>query len=265
MAKVPEVTKPNAHAVKIPDFLQEASKQYEGKGVSTLAEDNIVPLVRILQALSPACNKRSPDYVPGAEPGHVLLKNASNPVINGEEGFIFQPCYFSKGWTEWVPRDNGGGFAGMHAELPGTAKELTDAKTGRKSYAMPNGNELVEQRSHVGFVIMPDGQALPYVIPFTSSGHTISRGWMGKMGAKMLPNGGKAPSWACLYQLTTKERSNAAGTWFIFSIEDAGWVSDVTAFNRGAALYESFAAGDKTIEAPENPDDGKRSEEDAAM
>lgn len=219
-----------------------------GKGVSTAQEDNLVPLIYVLQALSPQVNKRNPSYIEGAEPGSILLRNAPRPVVDGEEGVLFQPCYFSKDWVEWVPRDSGGGFVGRHAELPSEAKKTADPKNPNKvKYVLPNGNELIETRYHVGFALV-DGAALPYVIPMTSSGHTISKQWMVLMNGKQ-HNGKPLPSFAGLYRLRTKERSNTAGTWFTFDVSDAGFVHSREDYERGKALYMAFASGEKVMEA----------------
>lgn len=232
-----------------PAFLATKVAADAGKGVSTLAEDNIVPLVRVLQALSPQCNKRDPDYVEGAEAGSIWLRNSGLPAISGETGFLFQPCFFSKAVLEWVSRDGGGGLVAQHAERPESAREVDDPKNAnRKRWVMPNGNELQETRNHVGYVLLPDGSAHPYVIPFSGTGHTVSRQWMVLLNQKQI-NGNKAPGFASLYRLTTKERHNAKGTWFVFAVADAGWVTTPEEYERGSALYDSFAKGEKSIEA----------------
>lgn len=220
-----------------------------GKGVSSLQEDNLVPLIYILQAQSPQVNKRSPDFIPGAEAGAIWLRNTTAPIVPGETGILFQPCYFSKDWVEWVPRDNGGGFVGRHERCPSDAKKITDPQNpNRVQFICQNGNEVKETRNHIGLVLL-DGEALPYVIPMTSSGHTVSRQWMFMMNAKHT-SAGRAPSWACIYRLKTKERSNASGTWFTWDVTDAGWVQTEAEYLRGKELNAAFASGAKAVESP---------------
>jgi len=233
----------------VPSFLQERISADAGKGVSNLAEDNLVPLIYVLQAQSPQCNKRSPEYVQDAEAGSIWLRNSGLAAVNGEEGVIFQPCYFSKDWVEWVPRTAGGGYVGRHDDRPSEAVEKPDPQNPNKTnWTLPNGNTVVETRYHVGYVIQEDGSAFPYVIPMSSSGHTVSRGWMFLMNGKQM-GGARAPSWACLYRLKTKERTNAAGTWFTWDVTDAGWVQTEAEYNRGADLNEAFASGSKKMDA----------------
>jgi hypothetical protein len=243
-AKALTVVKPEESA--LPAELFDMAAQDAGKGVSTAQEDNMVPLVYVLQALSPQCNKRNGAYIEGAEPGAILLKNAPKPIVNGEEGMTFQPCAFFKRWVEWVPRESGGGIVASHVDMPSDAKKVTDAKNPTKvKFVRPNGNELIETRYHAGFAHTDSGP-LPYVIPFTSSGHTVSRNWMFMMGSKQV-NGKRMPSWASLYRLTTIERTNAAGTWFQFKISDAGWVKGRVDYDMGKQLHEAFETGAKDV------------------
>jgi hypothetical protein len=232
-------------AVVTPAFLSDAVANDAGKGVSTDQSDNLIPLIYVLQPLSPACNKRDPAHIEGAEPGALWLKNSAHPIVDGETGIVFQPCYFSKDWVEWVPRENGGGFAGRHPTLPKEAKEHRDPKNPQKvKYVMPNGNECIETRYHAGFVLTPQGP-LPYVIPMSSTAHTASRQLMFMMNSKQM-NGKKLPSWACTYRLKTKQKSNAAGTWFTWAIEDEGYVSSLEQYNLGKSLFDAFNTGAKT-------------------
>jgi hypothetical protein len=235
--------KPSAVA---PSFLP---KTGTGRGLSSSAEDNLVPLIYILQALSPAVNKRKPEYIEGAEPGAIWLRNSASPIVIGETGILVQPCYFSKDWVEWVPRDSGGGFVGRHPSLPADCKKIVDEKNPNKvKYIRKNKNEVIETRYHVVRVFTDFG-VFPYVIPMAGSGHTVSKAWMFTMNSVQLPGGGKADCFAKLYRLKTKERTNASGTWFTWDIESLGWVSSQEDYEAGKALFEAFSSGEKAIEA----------------
>lgn len=230
---------------QLPEHLRAAAKADAGKGVSRASEDNMVPLVYILQSNSPQVNKRGEAYIDGAEAGDIWLRNAPSPIVKGAEGFIFQPCYFVKEILEWIPRDDGGGFVGRHATLPEDAVEEKDEENpNRKIWKMPNGNELIETRSHIGNAIFPDGTYMPFVIPLKSTGHSTSRQWMVMMNAK----GADVPSWAFYYKLKTRHRTNKSGEWFAFDVLDHGACQTEEEMARGKALYEAFASGAKTTE-----------------
>src|SRR6202035_3091033 len=57
-----------------PAALADRMKADAGRGVSTAQEDNQVPLIYVLQPLSPQVDKRSEQYVEGAEPGDLWLR-----------------------------------------------------------------------------------------------------------------------------------------------------------------------------------------------
>lgn len=226
----------------LPDYLQNTMLEDAGKGVSHAQEDNIVPLIYILQSASPVLKKSSPTYVEGAAAGDIWLRNsAQEPVIEGDKGILFQPCHFEKVWIEWRP--NKGGFAGSHRTKPADAQQKTKLHEGREvSYwERHNGNEIVETRQMAGYA---NGQ--PYVIPFSSTGHTVARSWMQLLNQQIIPGSNKvAPSWAKCYKLTTVERSNNQGSWFVFKVEDAGWVSSMDEYNKGKTLHDAFDSGTK--------------------
>lgn len=228
-------------------FLEDA-----GKGVSFSQEDNIVPLIYVLQASSPSTKRSNPNYIEGAQAGDIWKRNSLNkPLVRGEDGIIFQPCFFEKVWIEWRP--NREGLAGIHKEMPSDGFEKTILHEGRekKIWTRPNGNNLVEARQHFGYV---DNE--PYVISFSSSGHTVSRNWMGMMSKTYLPGTNKvAPSFAKKYKLTTVEKTNTQGSWYVFKVEDAGWVNTKDERERGVALFDAMNKGEKKAQVEDDTTD----------
>jgi hypothetical protein len=278
-----------------------ALRRDAAKGVSRAAEDNLVPLIYVLQAQSPQVNRRNPAYIEGAEAGSIWLRDADAPIIPGDDGVLFQPCYFDHDVVEWVPRDSGGGLVARHqfekfstgraetmdelVERLGAKPERRDDKNpNRIDYILPNGNELIETRYHAGFAIHGDS-VMPYVIPLSGSGHSVSKRWMFKMSTivvpvlqqeieqaraagEPLPVPQPLPSYACYYRLRTRLRSNASGEWFVLDpvrermvegLEPAleqmrqgqmpDWVPGPD-YMRGLALHDAFASGEKQADAP---------------
>lgn len=234
-------------------FLQE----HKGEGISTAAEDNLVPLIYVLQAQSKQCNRQGPAYIEGAIGGSFLLRSAPQPIVDGAAGFIFQPCYFYKDFAEWIPRERGGGLVGMHRDLPANVEEIRDERNPNKvKWRTASGNEILERRNHLGFVVTDDGQALAYAIPFTSTGHSVSRNWMTTMQNRTV-GGVTPPAYCFLYRFRTRQRTNAQGTWFLPDIEavqvhpllaPSGMVNAAMR-ERGKAFYEACLRGDKMAEA----------------
>ena len=234
-----------------PAHLADRMRKDAGRGVSKDQSDNLIPLIYVLQGQSPQVNKRGPDFIEGAEPGDIWLRNSPKPIVKGEVGFYFQSCFFSKDWVEWVPRTKGGGYAGRHDQRPDDAVEKPDPENPAKmKWTRPNGNHVIETRYHAGLGHMPDGGRLPYVIPISSTGHTVSRGWMFSLNSKQVGDV-TAPAFASLWHITTKQKSNAAGDWFSMNVVDAGWVSEAD-YDLGSALAAAFESGAKVADEPEH-------------
>ena len=232
----------------IPADLAAMIAEDSGKGISTAAEDNIIPLIRMLQNGSPQVAPRDPSYVDGAVSGDFWFKNsAKQELVKGEEGFRFQPCYFSKCWIEWRP--DRGGFAGRHLKRPQDAEEKQIINEGKEitAWVRPNGNTVIETREHAGFA---DGQ--PYVMTFTSTGHTESKQWMQLMNQIYVPGTERvAPCFSKRYHITSYERSNKLGRWFACRIKlEPGWVPK-DEYMRGKALHEAFDQGYKHSASPD--------------
>ena len=245
MAKKAIATKQDVSGV--PSALADMMERDAGRGVSKDAADNMVPLIYVLQAQSPQVLKRNPAYIEGAEAGSIWLRGIMDPIVDGEVGIIFQPCFFSKDWVEWIPREDGGGFVGRHPTKPGDAERVEDAKNpNREKWVRPNGNQLRETRYHAGLVHGIGSSPLPFVIPMSGSGHSVSRSWMFLMNSKQLPSGATAPSYGQLYKLTTKLRTNAQGEWFTWDVADAGWVSNPRDYEMGVSLHNAFDTGART-------------------
>src|SRR5215472_2902560 len=122
MAKEPDTKLVPIHG-QLPAELMEATEKDAGMGVSFKAEDQLLPLIYILQALSPAVDKRGDNHIEGAEPGDFWLRNALDPVRNGEEGIVVIPCEMQRAWIEWLP--NRQGFVTRHDAPPVGMKTST--------------------------------------------------------------------------------------------------------------------------------------------
>jgi hypothetical protein len=235
--------------LSIPAHLVNRMQEDAGKGLSKDQADNVVPLVYVLQALSPQVQKRNSSYLEGAEAGCIWLRNSDDPIVSGEEGILFQPCFFNKDIVEWIPRDSGGGFVGRHKVLPTQAKAVEDPKGRRTRFVMPNDNELRETRYHFGYVYEHGGQPMPYVIPMSGSGHQVSKAWMTLMNSK-----GEFPSWAHVCRIRTRLNVNNLGEWFGWDISIERWANE-DEYDLGKKLFASLSAGQRQAEDPLQDDE----------
>ena len=259
MSKSAVVKKSDSEVPAAASSLLAKAAEHAGMGVSQAAEDNLIPLVRILQSNSPQIDRRNPAYIEGAKPGDIMMRNTTTPIVDGDTGVRVVPVLWFKEWVEWVPREQGGGIAGRHPERPSNAFQKPHPENpDRMIWALPNGNELVETRN---VVVMVNG--VPFNIPMTGTNHTAAKAWETLKNQQRVPSGldadGKptgltsvlAPAWAYSYRLKTLYRSRSGNNWYSWQADMPEWHNDEALFDAALALYESFSRGEKTVEIDE--------------
>jgi hypothetical protein len=251
-----------------------------GAGLSTAAEDNIIPFLVLLQDMSPEVKKRDPNYVDGAEAGMYLNKAtqqlyAGDAAMAERTGFPmleFQHCELNKAIIEWVPRTDGGGFIARHP-LQGTVEDTMKA-IGAKRVPDPQDpnkviwktgdgtHDLIETRYHFGNIINEDIPR-PAVLAYSSTGHTTSRQWMTLMtGFKTAYNGKMydQPGWFHRYIIGSKARENKKGSFFVGTVDDGGLIADAMLRAAGKALHDAAKAGIVTAAAEPSSGDSVSNE-----
>lgn len=231
--------------------------QYEtdaGQGVSSSADDTMIPLMVMVQKGSPQVDRTHPRFqearIEGIEAGDLFIAS-TRTFWKGESGILFVPVYFEHSFNRWRPREGGGGFMGSYQELPREAREAHDPeKPGRRYHVMPDDSEIIEVRNHYGIIVngpdalpQPVGGPLQGVITLSSTGHTFSRMWMTQINQIRLPSGKPAPSRARQWRISNVIKSNAEGSWFGYKAEDAGWVTDPTLYAAGTAMFQAIQEG----------------------
>jgi hypothetical protein len=266
-AKTPAVVE--RRHVKAPENIDPAlfnrMKSDPGGGLSKDQSDNLVPLIYLLQPLSPQVMKGDPARIDGAEAGDIWLRNAEDPIVKGEVGMVFQPCHFWKDIVEWIP--DRGGFVGRHdiSCLPnvsqnkgwtGTLTDVQEIEDDEDPNAWPkyirksNNNEVVETRYFAGNVYFDDGRPpLPFIIPLASTGHSFGKQWMFLQNSQTLPDGSpNDKSWVFLYRLKTIMKTNIKGSWYMYTVQRERMVETLEEYERGLALNQAFATGEKKID-----------------
>lgn len=239
---------------QVPDHLRGVLSESSGRGVSTARDDVIIPMAYALQKGHTQTDERDESYIEGAKPGEIWLRGSATPIHNGREGVLFQPVDFMKVWIEWKP--NREGFAGRHTSRPKDAKEAEIIIEGKPRIVWQRGNEnlVVETREHYGFFITPGEGAQAYMIPMSSTQHTVSRQWMALMGQFRDNRGKPLDSFAKIYRLKTVRREKDGNSWYVFEAKDERWAT-AEEYAAGLALYNSIAAGEK-VAAPYDDDTG---------
>lgn len=113
-----------------------------GEGLENLSRDEFtIPFLRILQSNSPQVENQDPA---GAAAG-MFINTSTGEMYDGENGIEFIPCRRDHNFVEYVPRDQGGGFVGIHPPDEPLVKQLR-AEQGKfgKLKVDETGNELAE-------------------------------------------------------------------------------------------------------------------------
>jgi hypothetical protein len=239
MAKAEGALVPNkGGAVAVYDYGADAGAGFEG----VTGKDLSIPFINVLQAMSPEVEDQT---IEGAKPG-LFLNTVSKELIDGDKGFVYQPCHIDEVYVEWKKRDNaGGGLVGMHdplSEIVKNAQRVLKEKTGKPFGKMEvNGNDLVHTAYVYGLLL--DEAALEAsgfaVMSFSSTKFTPFKDWRTAM--YMLK--GKPPIFANRARIKTFKDKNDKGTFFNVAIAPAlgrTWQESLIPPNEsGAALLKS--------------------------
>lgn len=220
-------------------------------------DDMAIPLLKILQALSPQVNKRDGDYVDGAEAG-AILNSVTNTVYDGEEGITVVPCAYRKSYVEWAPRESGQGLIKDHEDRNILDNCFRDEKG---KYQLDNGN-YIEETAYFYLLIQENGGAVSQaVVPMKGSQLTKARKWVTtmKMQTRVTSDGRRvpAPMFFNKYQLTTVHQQNDMGNWFGWGVMLNGPLSneDRHVLEEAIAFQKAISSNDVKVQQDEHEHD----------
>lgn len=220
------------------DFTADSGAGFEDADSTSYA----IPFIRVLQATSPQCKKKDPEYVDGAEEGD-FFNTVTNKIYKGDVGITVIPCHYAHKYNEWAP--NRGGYRGSHtaAEYLALPKEMRKDDKGNLYEANADtGNSLTDTREHY-IILMDDKGECDYgLLTIASTEIKKSKKWMSLMqGIKI--NGQTAPMFSQMYKLTTVGESNDKGSWAGLKIEHLGFITNEAAYNAAKQFREMVRSG----------------------
>jgi len=214
---------PETQAIEVFDYGDDAGQGFENQDMA----DRKLPIIELLQS-------NSPEVVESR--GKVFAGCFRNSVT-GEiyETVFMTPALTDHVWTEWIPRDDGGGFRGRH---PKNAKIVTDAIARNEGRAIgklpvpqppdpktakpqPN-HELVESFEIYAILWNKEGEVLGFaMIPFVSTKIKVYRAWNSAIGnfaptingKKLAP--GQVPIFAHRVKMTSESETKNGNTYMI--------------------------------------------------
>jgi hypothetical protein len=217
----------------MPDFLVGKTGGRGAENVST--DDMIIPRVELIQALSPARNKKDAAHIEGAEEG--MLYNNVTRELYGESVTVV-PVYYSKQYLVWKDRKSGGGgsngFRGAFA-----SPELARAAIAQLG---EDGLEVSDTAQHFVLVRSQD-QWQEAVISMAKSKMKVSKRWNSLI---RLTN---TDSFSRAYKLSSVVETNARNeSYHNFNVTPLGFVTKEV-YERAERLYETIRAGGVKVSA----------------
>ena len=211
-------------ALEVFDYGEDAGQGFENQDMS----DRKLPIIELLQSNSPKVVQSKGKIFAGQ------FRNTVTEEIYDE--VLMVPGITDHCWTEWVPRDDGGGFRGRHTKDSKVVAEAVARNKGRAIGKLPvpqppdpktnkaqPTHELVE--SFEIYAILYDaktGEIAGFgMIPFVSTKIKVYRAWNSAIGnfaptiggKKLLP--GQVPIFAHRVKMTSEVEQKAGNTYMI--------------------------------------------------
>ncbi len=227
------------------DMALDATKGKSGfEGIGT--DDLAVPFLSILQSGSPQV--KGTTKIKGASEGMFFNTVTGEPV---EVPIRVVPCIFEKCYVEWVPREQGGGFAGLHRtdELLKTCK-----RDDKNRDVLPNGNHLVTTAYHYCLLLSKDGSSCQtVVIGMSSTQLKRSRRWNSQAMNLKLKVGDKtvqAPYYSHSYRVGVVEERRDEYAWWAWDISDPQIITNAELYAAAKGFHEAVAIGSVRVAPP---------------
>ena len=145
------------------------------EGAVFAADDLLIPRLQLAQKMSPELDENDAKYIDGIKAGNFF--NSVSREIYTEFDVI--PCHSRTSYTEWVPRDQGGGLVAEHEadsrDVKGAETHVSD--DGKRRDLMQSGNELVIADEFYAFIVKEDGDYEPVLISMKSSQRKVAKRW----------------------------------------------------------------------------------------
>lgn len=217
----------------LPDYLKNQAGQ--GRGSENVgAEDLVIPRVEVTQSLSPARNKKDPNYIEGCEEGDIY--NNVTRELYGKDVMVI-PVFFRKEFLIWKDRQKGGGFRGSFLSEVEAEDRLAEV-------AAEEGNDfdIVETAQHF-VLVLHDNKIQEAVISMSKSKLKVSRNW----NSLIRMNGGD--SFSRVYKLASISDTNAQNQeYYNFKISALGFPTEEV-YKAAEKLYNVIKSGQFSVDA----------------
>ena len=188
-----------------------------------------LPFLSILQGLSPAVQRGTPEYIEGAAPGM---------IINTVTKQLFDEVFVSvvrrtHTLCRWNSRDAGGGFLGEQEAHIAAMQAFGMLPRDDKGRSIDSeGKEVTEHRNFYCQVLHEEGHQEPALISMSRSQLKHARNWNTLIGLKSAKGANGQPvSTSEIWRLTTQLQKNKKGEqWYGWAVAHYDRHSDAAVF-----------------------------------
>jgi hypothetical protein len=190
-------------------------------------DDQFQPTIKIVQMISNELVEGDPAFIEGARAG-MLFNSSTKELYDGKQGLVLIPLQVRKYWTEWIPRQQGGGFVAQYE-----TKEEMQATADKD-------NEIV---SVFEFICMMEHNHEMVRVQFnTATKYPVARKW-----GQLIQESGTLCGMR--YKLTTSVRqNNQKQSYYTFDIAAEGWSPE--------DLFKAADEMARTLSTPLLPENG---------
>jgi hypothetical protein len=208
--------------------------KYAGVGQETIVQQESMPLIKILQDMSPEVNPRKDGYIEGAQAGDLLF-NKDKSLLGNSVNII--PLASKPVYVEWKPRDQGGGMVATHP-LTITA----DPRYKKVEYTETLGDNDLIYTTYWCVLMQVGDEWEKALIAMTKTQLKVSRKLSGEI-AKFRYDGQadvQPPTFARVYELSTVlEKNKADQEFFNFDVKPVQVIEDEALLDSAFASYNT--------------------------
>ena len=219
-------------------FEDDAAAGFENVKSASLA----LPILKLLQNGSGEAQKRSQNYVEGAEPG-MFLNTVTKKMYNGTEGINVIPCHYKLEYQEWADFGTGSGrpenIYDANSDILSKTTQGSDMKD-----RLDNGHYILTVGQHF-VLIVEDGSTETALISMSATQGKISKKWNSMMMSITLDgeDGAFNPaSFSHSYKLSSVLNSGKGNQWYGYNVVKVGKVEDPALYERAKKFYTSLAS-----------------------
>lgn len=207
---------------QLPAFLAQSEDRHMGNE-NVSADDQQIPRLSLLQALSPQCEEMDE-----AKPG--LFHNSVTNELYKDVAVI--NLFYKKEYAVWRKRNKGGGLCGSYENVE-AANAQVEALPGS-----PDDYDIQETAKHACLLLDSEtGEIIqPVVLYFKSTGLSVSRNWNSKIDTY----NGEMARFSSIWPLSSTKKSNESGTWYNWKVGEGAWVPSEAMYNKAKEFYESI-------------------------